>query len=141
MTETKQTVGQTTTVNTEKGTMSNVQVINKAKLDAWQTLAERMIEASANNRTVDRLDGYAEGAEYQLSVIDSSVELLFAIMNGNYDDESVQIKEDYYFKRFLSFNYFENKKILVDWLTNQIGIDKELAKEMANDAFGNEEED
>lgn len=127
----KQTVKETTTIESA----------NKAKLDAWQTLAERMIEAAANNRTVDRLDGYVDGAEYQLSVMDSSVELLYAIMNGNYDDVSVQIKDDYYFKRFLSYNFFTDKNILVYWLTNQIGIDKELAKEMANDAFGNEEED
>ena len=126
-----QTVGETTTIES----------INKAKLDAWQTLAERMIEASAHNRTVDRLDGYADEAKYQLLAMDSGVNLLYRIMNGDYDDVSVQIKDDYYFKRFLSYNFFENKKILVDWLTNQIGIDSELAKEMANDAFGNEEED
>ena len=126
-----QTVGETTTIES----------VNKAKLDAWQTLAERMIEAAAYNRTVDRLDGFADAAENQLSIIDSSVDLLFAIMNGDYDDVNVQIKDDYYFKKFLSYNFFEDKKILVDWLTKQIGVDKELAKEMANDAFGNEEED
>ena len=131
MTKKVQTVEETTTIES----------VNKAKLDAWQTLAERMIGAAANNRTVDRLDGNADGAEYQLSVMDSSVELLFRIMNGNYDDVSVQIKDDHYFKRFLSYNFFTDKNILVYWLTNQIGIDKELAKEMANDAFGNEEED
>ena len=125
-----QTVGETTTIES----------VNKAKLDAWQTLAEQMIEASAHNRTVDRLDGYVDEAKYHLLAMDSDVELLFGIMNGDYDDESVQIKDDYYFKRFLSYNFFSKKNILVDWLTNQIGIDKELAKEMANDAFGNEEE-
>lgn len=135
-------VKNSTNVTDVQGLVTNeIESVNKAKLDAWQTLAEQMIEASAHNRRVDRLGGYADQAEYQLSVIDSSVELLFAIMNGNYDDVSVQIKDDYYFKRFLSYNFFENKKILVDWLTKQIGIDKELAKEMANDAFGNEEED
>lgn len=140
MTKEKKTVGQTTTSVTEKGSMSNEQVINKAKLDAWQTLAERMIEASAHNRTSDREGGWDGSAALNLRCIRASLDLIENIENGWYDNIS-DMKNDDYVQEFLDANYYEYGRILVDWLTNQIGVDEELAKEMAYDVFGNEDED
>lgn len=116
------------------------QVINKAKLDAWQTLAERMIEESAHNRTSDRMNADDDWDDIEIFIMENAVNVIFNIMSGKYDDMSV-LKDDVDFQDFLSFNGFEYGKILVEWLTNQIGVDEELAEEMANDAFGNKEED
>ena len=133
------TVGETTTIESinafEKG-----QVINKAKLDAWQTLAERMIEESAHNRTSDRMNADDDWVDIEIFIMENAVNVIFNIISGKYDDMSV-LKDDVDFQDFLSFNGFEYGKILVEWLTNQIGVDEELAEEMAIDAFGKEEED
>ena len=133
------TVGETTT-NESINAFEKWQVINKAKLDAWQTLAERMIEESAHNRTSDRMNADDDWDDIEIFIMENAVNVIFNIMSGKYDDMSV-LKDDVDFQDFLSFNGFEYGKILVEWLTNQIGVDEELAKEMANDAFGNEEED
>lgn len=139
MINTQMTVGETTTIESinafEKG-----QVINKAKLDAWQTLAERMIEESAHNRTSDRMNADDDWVDIEIFIMENAVNVIFNIMSGKYDDMSV-LKDDVDFQDFLSFNGFEYGKILVEWLTNQIGVDEELAEEMAIDAFGKEEED
>ena len=124
------TVGETTTIES----------VNKAKLDAWQTLAERMIEESAHNRTSDRMNADDDWDDIEIFIMENAVNVIFNIMSGKYDDMSV-LKDDVDFQDFLSFNGFEYGKILVEWLTNQIGVDEELAEEMAIDAFGNKEED
>ena len=133
------TVGETTT-NESINAFEKWQVINKAKLDAWQTLAERMIEESAHNRTSDRMNADDDWDDIEIFIMENSVNVIFNIMSGKYDDMSV-LKDDVDFQDFLSFNGFEYGKILVEWLTNQIGVDEELAEEMAIDAFGKEEED
>ena len=133
------TVGETTT-NESINAFEKWQVINKAKLDAWQTLAERMIEESAHNRTSDRMNADDDWDDIEIFIMENAVNVIFNIMSGKYDDMSV-LKDDVDFQDFLSFNGFEYGKILVEWLTNQIGVDEELAEEMAIDAFGKEEED
>ena len=130
MTHKIMTVGETTTIES----------VNKAKLDAWQTLAERMIEESAHNRTSDRMNADDDWDDIEIFIMENAVNVIFNIMSGKYDDMSV-LKDDVDFQDFLSFNGFEYGKILVEWLTNQIGVDEELAEEMAIDAFGNKEED
>ena len=133
------TVGETTT-NESINAFEKGQVINKAKLDAWQTLAERIIEESAHNRTSDRMNADDDWDDIEIFIMENAVNVIFNIISGKYDDMSV-LKDDVDLQNFLSFNGFEYGKILVEWLTNQIGVDEELAEEMAIDAFGKEEED
>ena len=73
------TVGETTT-NESINAFEKGQVINKAKLDAWQTLAERMIEESAHNRTSDRMNADDDWDDIEIFIMENAVNVIFNII-------------------------------------------------------------